>query len=332
LVNPKKGATRKTQLEGTSQESPFDFVHENTGENSRIKIPKLRAEIRTMHKAEPNPKYARRNRFKAKRRFKMGQVKLPLVSRSAFPSTFTVMNMLCGYGSIICAEQREYAWAGWLIILAAVFDTIDGFIARLTNSSSEFGVELDSLSDLVSFGAAPSFLAYKFGLEQFGIWGAVLSSALMVGSGLRLARFNVQLVGFSKDYFSGLPTPSQAMTLSSFIIWTSGEYIFTVEQTTLALTILTLTLALLMVSTVKYDLLPKPKEFKKYPFKTVAFALGFLAILIFQAKGFFFAMCVYILFGMARYVYFFFSEEVTEQRAEPSAESVEASNHSKSNN
>lgn len=265
-----------------------------------------------MHKAEPNSKYARRNRLKAKRRFKMGQVKLPRVSRSAFPSAFTVMNMLCGYGSIICAEQREYALAGWFIILAAVFDTIDGFIARLTNSASEFGIELDSLSDLVSFGAAPSFLAYKFGLEQFGIWGAVISSALMVGSGLRLARFNVQLVGFSKEYFSGLPTPSQAMTLSSFVIWTSGEYLFTVEQMKLALAALTLTLGLLMVSTVKYDLLPKPKEFKKHPFKTAAFACGFLAMLMFQAKGFFFAMCFYIGFGIVRYIYFFFSEEISE--------------------
>ncbi|MGQ9805702.1 MAG: CDP-diacylglycerol--serine O-phosphatidyltransferase [Chlorobiales bacterium] len=274
-----------------------------------------------MHKAEPNLKYVRRSRLKAKRRFKIGQVKLPRVSRSAFPSTFTVMNMLCGYGSIICAEERQYALAGWFIILAAVFDTIDGFIARLTNSSSEFGVELDSLSDLVSFGAAPSFLAYKFGLEQFGIWGAVLSSALMVGSGLRLARFNVQLVGFSKDYFSGLPTPSQAMTLSSFVIWTSGEYLFTVEQMKLALAVLTLTLALLMVSTVKYDLLPKPKEFKKHPFKTAAFAFGFLAILMFQAKGFFFAMCFYIGFGIVRYIYFFFSEEISEPLQSSSTDS-----------
>ncbi len=284
-----------------------------------------------MHKAEPNPKFSRRNRFKAKRRFKMGQVKMPRVSRSAFPSTFTVMNMLCGYGSIICAEQREYALAGWFIILAAVFDTIDGFIARLTNSSSEFGVELDSLSDLVSFGAAPSFLAYKFGLEQFGIWGAALSSALMVGSGLRLARFNVQLVGFSKDYFSGLPTPSQAMTLSSFVIWTSGDYFLTMEQMTLALVALTLTLSVLMVSTVKYDLLPKPKEFRKYPFKTAAFALGFLAILLFQAKGFFFAMCFYIAFGIARYIYFFFSEEISDNRAEPSAESLHSSSTNSTN-
>lgn len=284
-----------------------------------------------MHKAEPNPKFSRRNRFKAKRRFKMGQVKMPRVSRSAFPSTFTVMNMLCGYGSIICAEQREYALAGWFIILAAFFDTIDGFVARLTNSSSEFGVELDSLSDLVSFGAAPSFLAYKFGLEQFGIWGAVISSALMVGSGLRLARFNVQLVGFSKDYFSGLPTPSQAMTLSSFVIWTSGEYIFTVEEMKLALIVLTITLALLMVSTVKYDLLPKPKEFRKYPFKTAAFAMGFLAILLFQAKGFFFAMCFYITFGIVRYAYFFFSEEISDNRAEPSAESLHSSSTNSTN-
>lgn len=280
---------------------------------------------------EPESKLSRRNRFKPKRRFKMGQVKMPRVSRSAFPSTFTVMNMLCGYGSIICAEQREYALAGWLIILAAAFDMFDGFIARLTNSSSEFGVELDSLSDLVSFGAAPSFLAYKFGLESFGAWGAAISAALMVGSGLRLARFNVQLVGFSKECFTGLPTPSQAMTLSSFVIWTSGDYIFTVEQTNVALIALTLGLALLMISTVKYDLLPRPKDFREQPFKTIGFALGFLAILLFQAKGFFFAMCAYIGFGVLRHLYFFFSEEISEHRFETDAPSSERTSDNRNN-
>ncbi|MDW8436475.1 MAG: CDP-diacylglycerol--serine O-phosphatidyltransferase [Chloroherpetonaceae bacterium] len=289
-----------------------------------------------MRESEPNSKISRRNRFKPKRRFKMGQVKMPRVSRSAFPSTFTVMNMLCGYGSIICAEQREYALAGWFIVLAAVFDAFDGFVARLTNSSSDFGVELDSLSDLVSFGAAPSFLAYKFGLEHFGVWGAAISSALMVGSGLRLARFNVQLAGFSKEFFTGLPTPSQAMTLSSFVIWTSDDYVLTIEQTKIALVALTLALALLMVSVIKYDRLPSPKEFRERPFKTAAFALGFLAIALFQAKGFFFAMCVYIGFGILRHAYFFFSEEVSEHRAESEsteiAPSDQRSNNQNSNN
>jgi CDP-diacylglycerol--serine O-phosphatidyltransferase len=276
-----------------------------------------------MHKPfETKTKVSRPARIKAKRRFKMGRVKLPRVSRSAVPSTFTVMNMLCGYASIVFADRSDFALSGWFIIFAAIFDTIDGFVARLTNSSSEFGVELDSLSDLVSFGAAPSFLAYKFGLENFGFVGGALSAALMVGSGLRLARFNVQLVGFSKDYFSGLPTPSQAMTLSSFVIWTCGDAVLTIEQTTLALCALAIGLSLLMVSTVQYDLLPKPKDFRLNPFKTSAFAVGFLATIIFQAKGFFFAMCAYILFGIARAVYHFFSEEIADSHGEPTAKKL----------
>lgn len=277
----------------------------------------------SMHKPiKATAKLSRPARLKAKRRFKMGRVKLPRVSRVAVPSTFTVMNMLCGYASMIFADQRDFALSAWCIIFAAIFDTIDGFIARLTNSSSDFGVELDSLSDLVSFGAAPAFLAYKFGLEHFGFAGGALSAALMVGSGLRLARFNVQLVGFSKDYFSGLPTPSQAMTLSSFVIWICGDGFLTIEQTNHALSGLAIVLSLLMVSTVQYDLLPKPKEFKQRPFKTAAFVLGLLATIIFQAKGFFFAMCFYILFGIGRAVYHFFSEEIADSHSEPAAKKL----------
>ncbi|KER09241.1 MAG: CDP-diacylglycerol--serine O-phosphatidyltransferase [[Candidatus Thermochlorobacteriaceae] bacterium GBChlB] len=248
-----------------------------------------------------------------KRRFRMKRVDMPRVSRSAVPSTFTVMNMVCGYASIVMASEQNFVAAGWLIILAAILDTIDGFVARLTNSSSDFGIELDSLSDLVSFGAAPSFLAYKLGLETFGIAGLALSSALMVGSGLRLARYNLQTTAASKSHFSGLPTPSQAMTIAAFAIWTSSDTVFPKETQLYLLIALTVTLTLLMISSVRYDRLPKPTqaEFAKQPVKLSCYLIAFVAIGVFQAKGFFFAMIAYIIYGIAQSIYEFFFEETS---------------------
>ncbi|MBC8043495.1 MAG: CDP-diacylglycerol--serine O-phosphatidyltransferase [Rhizobacter sp.] len=263
-------------------------------------------------------------KWQPKRKFKMRKVEVPPVPRSAFPSFFTVMNMVCGYASIVMASKQDFIAAGWFIIFAAVFDTLDGFIARLAQATSEFGVELDSLSDLVSFGAAPSFLVYKYGLESFGNWGLVISSFLMVCSGLRLARFNVQLVGFDKDYFTGLPTPSQAMTVASFIIWTSTESFAWKPEMPAMLAGLTICLSAAMVSKVKYDLLLRPtaEGFRKHPVKYGFYIAAAFAIVIYQAKGFFIAITVYILHGVCRSLYHFFSEEQTP--AAPDAKATDA--------
>lgn len=213
------------------------------------------------------------------------------------------MNMVSGYVSIIMAGEGSFIIAGWLIFLAAFFDTIDGFVARLTNSSSEFGVELDSLSDLVSFGAAPAYLVYKFGLEQLGWpWGLLLSSLLMVGSGLRLARFNISLIGYKKESFSGLPTPAQAMTIASFVLWMMAEPLLTGLELQRALLILSVLLAVLMVSKVNYDALPKPTldSFRRHPVQISGYVIAIFCVLIFQAKAFFVSMLLYILLGIVR--------------------------------
>lgn len=249
----------------------------------------------------------------------MKRVQMPRVSPSAVPSTFTVMNMVCGYASIVTASEGNIVASGWFIIFAALFDTIDGFIARLTNSSSDFGVELDSLSDLVSFGAAPAFLAYKSGLETLGIVGILVSAMLMVGSGLRLARFNAQFTGY-KDYFSGLPTPSQAMTIAAFAVWLASENILTSEQKLGALIALTLALSLLMISKARYEKLPKPTqdEFRERPIKFSLVIIASAIILIFQAKGLLVVMLCYIVAGIARSLYdFFFEEMPSEKISEP---------------
>ena len=117
------------------------------------------------------------------------------ITRAVVPSLFTVLNMFCGFLSLIQAARGDILQASWLIVLAAGFDALDGVMARITKSSSEFGVEIDSLSDVISFGVAPAFLAYTISLHEMGPLGILLSSMLMVFGGLRLARFNVQLVG-----------------------------------------------------------------------------------------------------------------------------------------
>jgi len=140
------------------------------------------------------------------------------VTRSVIPNLFTAMNLFAGFLSIINASQQNYQYAAWLIIIAAIFDALDGAVARLTKSSSELGVELDSLSDIVSFGAAPAFLIYKTYLNSYETIGVLIAASLVLAGGFRLARFNVQLVGFDKSFFTGLPIPISALTISSFIL------------------------------------------------------------------------------------------------------------------
>ena len=140
------------------------------------------------------------------------------VTRAFVPSLFTVLNMFCGFMSIINASRQEFIAASWFIVLAAGFDSLDGVMARITKSTSDFGVQIDSLSDVVSFGAAPAFLVYQMSLWTMGGLGMLLSSLLMIFGGLRLARFNVQLVGFDKDHFVGLPIPVSALTVASFTL------------------------------------------------------------------------------------------------------------------
>lgn len=213
------------------------------------------------------------------------------------------MNMVCGYMAIVMAGEGSFAAACWFIILAAFFDTIDGFVARLTNGTSDFGVELDSLSDLVSFGAAPAYLVYRFGLESLpGYTGEVLSALLMVGSGLRLARFNISMIGYSKESFTGLPTPAQALTIAAFVLWMQGSSPLMAESVVTALAWLAAGLAVLMISKVNYDALPKPTldSFRREPLRMALYVIAFLSVLLFHAKAFFLAMLLYILLGIVR--------------------------------
>ncbi|MBK6539414.1 MAG: CDP-diacylglycerol--serine O-phosphatidyltransferase [Ignavibacteria bacterium] len=220
-----------------------------------------------------------------------------LISKKFIPSLFTILNAFCGFLSVINSANHEYETAAVFIIIATLFDAVDGLAARLTKSSSEFGVELDSLSDVISFGLAPSFLIYGIYLNELGDIGVVISSLIMVFAAIRLARFNVQLVGFDKDKFNGLPAPMAAMTIVTYILFYHDK-IFSLSSSKNFLFVLSIILPVLMVSRIKYESLPKPSLFaiKKNP---IIFVILLIAVIITLATGGegSFSFCLFYIFS-----------------------------------
>ncbi len=226
------------------------------------------------------------------------------ITRAVVPSLFTVLNMFCGFNSILYATKGDFVSAAWFIFLAAAFDALDGVMARLTKSSSEFGVQIDSLSDVVSFGAAPAFLAYQLHLYTLDTAGVLISACLMIFGGLRLARFNTQLVGFDKDHFVGLPIPASGLTIAAFVLnyWSPVSGL---EPTAAKfLPWICVALALLMVSKIKYDTLPKisPRAIKKEPWKFIFAVLAIVVISVTGGSALLPLFGLFILLGIIRYV------------------------------
>jgi len=174
------------------------------------------------------------------------------LSRGLFvlPTLFTVGNLFCGYLSLWCSINGTFERAALLIILAAVLDMLDGRIARLTNTASEFGEEYDSLADLVSFGVAPAILVYSWGLADFHGLGLAVSFFFVVCGSMRLARFNIQTHVADKKFFVGLPIPAAAGTVCTLVLATPEPLVDRVWMT--GALIVTLILSYLMISTIKY--------------------------------------------------------------------------------
>ncbi len=226
------------------------------------------------------------------------------IPRVAVPSFFTLMNLLCGFGAIIQIFEGKYDMASWLILMAAFFDALDGMMARLTNSSSLFGVELDSLSDVVSFGVAPGVLVYVFGLSEFGLLGLIVSALPALCGAVRLARFNVdvELEGEKPQYFRGLPIPAQAAALVTMILnFEDATWFNEYSISSLSLLIpLVAVLAGLMVSTIPFDALPKPSAtyIRKHPYKSLALLVSFLLTIFLQQIGLLISIAAYLAMGI----------------------------------
>lgn len=170
------------------------------------------------------------------------------------PSLFTVANLFCGYACVVYATRADFDTAALFIGIAMILDTLDGFFARLTNSSSAFGVELDSLADVVSFGLAPAILAFTWGLWPLGRLGWAAGFLFVAAAAMRLARFNVQSATTSastdKRYFVGMPSPAAASVIAATVYWyPQGLH---VRETALPALAMVLVPAFLMVSTIRF--------------------------------------------------------------------------------
>jgi CDP-diacylglycerol--serine O-phosphatidyltransferase len=165
------------------------------------------------------------------------------------PSLFTVGNMFCGYYAIILGSKHRFEWAVTFIVLAGILDSLDGRIARMTGSESEFGKELDSLSDFLSFGLAPALVLYHWGFSDLGRLGWLLPFLLPVAGAMRLARFNIQAGKIDKMYFVGLPIPAGAAAAVLPLYYLPSGIPEAFRAAALGYVV---TLSLLMVSRVKY--------------------------------------------------------------------------------
>src|SRR3982751_3967793 len=167
------------------------------------------------------------------------------------PSLLTMGNMFCGYACVVYAMRGEFETAAPFIGFAVVLDVLDGRIARMTGSDSEFGVEFDSLAGVISFGIAPAILSFTWGLQPLGRLGWLAGFLFLTAAAMRLARFNIQAAaGGDKRYFAGLPSPAAAGIPAATVF--AYPYGLTDYRAALPVLAMVLVPAVLMVSTIRF--------------------------------------------------------------------------------
>lgn len=241
------------------------------------------------------------------------RVKRDRVRRGVYilPSLMTLGNLACGFFAIVSVYNDEYLLAAWAILGALVFDWLDGAIARVTGGSGDFGIELDSLADVVSFGVAPALLAYVFALKSYGWKGGLVPFAFAACGMLRLARFNVQTRQIDRRYFVGLPIPAAAAVIASFVLFMRDSSAFTLferevvskEVTSAGVLVLVGLLSFLMVSRLRYRSLKEIDIKRRRPFPILVSVLLGLLIIASQPHLLLFAFSAgYAASGLARYL------------------------------
>jgi len=226
------------------------------------------------------------------------------------PGTFTMGNVVCGFLAILSAFEGNTTTACWFIVLAGFLDALDGKVARLSGTTSQFGVELDSLADFLSFGVAPAVLVYSIKLNTLGKWGWMISIVFIMAASYRLARFNLLADTEEKKDFLGLPVPVAAFALVSYIIfsfkmWGQLEY----GELLVSMIIL---LAMLMVSQVRYEFMPDRFDSRQNRIKLII-ALVVIPIIIIKPRLILFPLVsLYILYGLIRELYRLFTVGVVK--------------------
>jgi CDP-diacylglycerol--serine O-phosphatidyltransferase len=219
------------------------------------------------------------------------------------PNLLTTGNLFCGFYSIVAAVNHDFRTAAIAILFACLFDILDGKVARLTGSDSRFGVEYDSLADLVAFGVAPALLVYLWALKPFGRlgWGAAF---LFVACGaLRLARFNVQADSAPKKHFVGLPIPGAALMVATTVLffYRMGGSGPTKHFLLLAMAYV---LGFLMVSNIPYNSFKELDRFQQMPFRTLFLIILLFSVIVAQPSIMLFTLgLVYVSSGPVGYAH-----------------------------
>ena len=214
------------------------------------------------------------------------------------PNLFTASSIFVGVISIVEASKGHFVLASWLVLLALVFDGLDGRVARITNTTSQFGVEFDSLADIISFGIAPAMLLYFFVGYDFGRFGILVSALYVVFGAIRLARFNISTAKTDPNVFIGLPIPTAAVFVS---MWILLFHKYALQSYSIVLLFFALGVAILMVSHFRYPSFKKVELDKPMVFKTMIILMIIASLLyLFSAEGFAIIILVYTLYGPLR--------------------------------
>jgi CDP-diacylglycerol--serine O-phosphatidyltransferase len=197
------------------------------------------------------------------------------------PNLFTTGNLFCGFWAIVSVFQEKFEYAAYAILLAAVFDALDGKVARLSGAMSKFGVQYDSLADLISFGVAPALLAFTWALRPYGRFGWLAAFLFVVCGALRLARFNVQSSSAEVKYFKGLPIPAAA-TMIALTILLYLRLIETDWVKDIVILVMIYILAFLMVSNIRYFSFKELDLARRKPFSLFIFLILSMIVTIME--------------------------------------------------
>jgi CDP-diacylglycerol--serine O-phosphatidyltransferase len=210
--------------------------------------------------------------------------RIPPLRRGVYllPNLFTTGGLFAGFYSIICTLNQQYHQAAIMILVAMLCDILDGRIARLTRSTSSFGIQYDSLADLVAFGVGPGILVHTWALQPWGRWGWLAATLYVTCGALRLARFNVQIASVEKRHFVGLPIPAGAAVIATTVLL---YYYFGGEgepNKHVSMLLVIFAVAGLMVSEVKYYSFKEIRFHHRHPFP-VLLALIMVILLVIGA-------------------------------------------------
>lgn len=215
------------------------------------------------------------------------------------PNAFTTAALFCGFFAIVQAMNLRFEVAAIAIFASMVLDSLDGFVARLTNTQSDFGAEYDSLADMVSFGAAPALVMYEWALRGLGRWGWLAAFVYVAGAALRLARFNTNIGVVDKNVFQGLPSPASAALVAGFV-WVFDDLRYMGSELAWPGFAITIYAGLSMVSNSPFYSLKSLNLRKSAPFiVVVAIMLGFVAISADPPKWLF---AMFVAYGMSGHI------------------------------